>query len=190
MRTLLFFLTALGSGLCWWPVIVEPGLDLPSWIPLASAASTGLPTILHRARWPLFLLASGLGTFSGLSVAYMIWWPTDPIAETWVPYSVAAVTLAAVIVSLVAALAARYVVISHATWRRAVWVVLSGCVAFGPLALALTPPLVRLAKGKLWNEPQPTLQTQAGCVMVGDCRAITLARRSVRMTGGGSLETL
>jgi hypothetical protein len=144
MRTLLFLLTALGSGLCWWPVIVEPNLDLPSWIPLASAAvSTGLSTTLHRARWPLFLLASGLGTFGGLCVAYMIWWPTDPIAGTWVPYSVAAVTLAAVFVSLVAALAARKVVISHATWQRAVWVLLSGCVAFGPVALALTPPLVR-----------------------------------------------
>ncbi len=142
-NALLVLLTALGSALCWWPVSAKPSLDLPSWIPLACAAiSTGLSTSLNHSRWPLFLLASGLGTFAGLCLSYWIWWPSDPIAGPWVPYSVAANTVAAVLVSLAAGLAARRLSMSNRTWRPAVWVALFGCVAFGPVALALTSPLV------------------------------------------------
>jgi hypothetical protein len=124
---LLVLLTALGSALCWWPVSVEPSLDLPSWIPIACAAlCTGLSTTMNRSRWLLFLLASGLGTFGGLCLSYWIWWPSDPIAGPWVPYSIVANTAIALVVSLIAGLTARKVFISNGTWRRAAWTVLLG----------------------------------------------------------------
>ena len=105
---LLVFLTVMGSALSWWAGSTEPNLDLPSWVPLACAAlCTGLSTTLNRRRWPLFLLASAIGTFGGLCLSYAIWWPSDPIAGPLVPYAVAANTIAAVVLSLVAVLAGR-----------------------------------------------------------------------------------
>ena len=140
---LLVFLAALGSALSWLPVSVEPSLDLPSWIPIACAAlCTGISTTLNRSKWLLFSLASGVGTLGGLCLSYAIWWPSDPIAGPWVPHSIAANTLIALVFSLIAGLTARRVFTSNPTWRRAAWAALSGCVAFGPVTLAITPPLV------------------------------------------------
>lgn len=139
----LVFLIVMVSALSWWPVFMKPNLDLPSWVPLVCAAlCTGLSTSLNPRRWPLFLLASAIGTFGGLCLSSAIWWPSDPIAGPWVPFGVAAATIAAVLVSLVAGLAGRKLPISNETYRRAAWVALLGLVAFGPVTLALTPPLV------------------------------------------------
>jgi hypothetical protein len=146
---LLMLLTALGSALSWLPISVQPGLDLSAWIPVATAAlCAGLSALLSRTWWPLFLAASGSGTFAGICLSYKIWWPSDPIAATWVPYSVAGNTLIVVLVSLAACLAARKTFMFDGRWRRVTWAVLSGCVAFGPVALAMTPTLVahRIAK--------------------------------------------
>lgn len=44
--------------------------------------------------------------------------------------------------SLVAGLIARNVYTSSEMWRRAAWGALLGCVAFGPVTLAVTRPLV------------------------------------------------
>ena len=140
---LLVLLTALGSALCWLPMAVEPSLDLPGWIPLVCAAlCTGLSTTLNRSRWLLFSFASTLGTFGGLCLSYTIWWPSDPIAGSWVAISVVASTLAILLVSLITGLAARKVFTFNQRTRHIAWAVLSGCVAFGPVALAVTPPLV------------------------------------------------
>jgi hypothetical protein len=48
----------------------------------------------------------------------------------------------AVVFSLVAGFTARRVFTSNPTWRCAAWAALSGCVAVGPVTLAITPPLV------------------------------------------------
>lgn len=142
-NVLLFLLTALGSALCWWPVSVEPSLDLSAWIPIACAAlCTGISTTLNRSKWLLFVIGSGLGTFGGLCLSYTFWWPSDPIAGPLVPYSIALNTAIALVASFIAALTARKVFVSNGMWRRAAWVVLLGCVAFGPVTLAITPLLV------------------------------------------------
>lgn len=140
---LLVALTATGSALCWWPVIIEPSLDLPRWLPLAFVALyTGLSTTLSASRWLRFSVASAVGTFAGQCGAYAIWRPTDSLAGSFVPFVVVVATLGAFLVSLVAALVGRKIPVLCKKRRRAVWLSLACCVAFGPVALALTPPLV------------------------------------------------
>jgi len=51
-------------------------------------------------------------------------------------------TLAATLVSLVAGLVGRKVSVWYEKRRHVLWGALLCCIAFGPLALALTPPLV------------------------------------------------
>jgi hypothetical protein len=139
----LVFLAVMGSALCWWPVSMEPNLDLPLWVPLACAAlCIGLSTTLSRRRWSLFVLASAIGAFGGLCLSYAIWWPSDPIAGPLVPYSVAAGTIAVLLLSLVAGLAGRKLSPLTEAYRSTIWVALLGLVAFGPVTFALTPPLV------------------------------------------------
>ena len=78
--------------------------------------------------------------FAGLCSGFAIWWPTDRLVP--VPYVVFAATLAVTAVSLVAALAVRKVSLSDEKLRGAVGLVLVCCAAFGPVAVAVTPPLV------------------------------------------------
>ena len=150
---LLVVLTATGSALWWWPVIMEPSLDLQCWLPIASfeicwlplafiALLTGSAAALSGGRWLRFLIASSFGTFVGLCAGFAIWYPTDPIAASFIGYIVIVQTLAAVFVSLVASLVGRKLSASNDKSRRAVWVAFICCVAFGPVVVALTPPLV------------------------------------------------
>jgi len=146
MRSCAFgvLLTFAGSALCWWPLIIEPNLELPWWVPLICIAlCASLATALCSQGWPKFLAASATGTFFGHCAGYSIWWPTDPIAGSYVLIGVVVATSVAVLIALVAALAGRRLIFSSPTHRRAAWMVLVGCAAFGPFALALTPPLVR-----------------------------------------------
>jgi hypothetical protein len=141
---LLVCLTILGPAFCWLPVSVQPNLEVSGWIPLAFAAvCTGLSTTLHGRGWPLFLLAATFGTFGGLCFNYAIQWPSDPIAGTLVPYSIAVNTVLAFLVSLLTGLVGRRLSVSNARHRRAILIVLLGFVAFGPAMLAMTAPLVR-----------------------------------------------
>jgi hypothetical protein len=98
--------------------------------------------MLSHKRWPLFLVAATAGAFGGLYAGYAIWPPSDPIAGPLVPYDIAFGTVAAAVTSLVASLVCRKVPILNEKHRPAVWVAMSALVAFGPVALALTPPLV------------------------------------------------
>jgi hypothetical protein len=139
----LVLLMTLGSGLSWLPVAIEPNLDLLPFLPLAIVAlCAGLSTHLNPAKWLVFIFAAGLGTFGGLCLNFAIWWPTDPIAGSFVPVAIVAFTLLALLVSLIAGLAVRRVFPSNTAWRGVAWAVLSGCVAFGPATLAITPVLV------------------------------------------------
>lgn len=121
---------------------MEPNLGFPGWLPLVFVAiGTGLSTILSCGRSLRFLVASTVGTFAGLCIL-AIWWPTDPIARPFLPYAVAVATLAAAVVSLVAGLVVQKISVSNEKSRRALWLALICCFAFGPVAVALTPPLV------------------------------------------------
>lgn len=136
-------LVAMSSGLCWLPLSVEPSLDLPSWMPLLSVAlCTSIAIMLNNERWLLFISRSGIGTLGGLRLGCAIWWPRDPITGPLAHYAIAVNTIIALIVSLMAGFAARKISISTYTNRTALWIALVGVVAFGPVLLLLTPPLV------------------------------------------------
>jgi hypothetical protein len=137
----LTFLVVMGSALSWLPICWEPSLELPPWIPLLCVAfCTGLSTALNRKHWPLFVLASGMGTFGGLCFSVAIGFPIDPIGRSYAPLLIPVITIIAVIGSLFASFVVLTIRISPATNRTALWVALLGVVAFGPVALSLTPP--------------------------------------------------
>jgi len=137
-------LTGVGSALCWWPLAMDPNLGFAWFVPLVLIALyTGLSTALCGGCWLWFLLASSIGTFAGLCVSYAIWWPTDPIAGPWVLLGVAVSTLLAALISFAAGLTGRKVAPSGQRILRFLWLALVCCVAFGPVALALTPPIVK-----------------------------------------------
>jgi hypothetical protein len=138
--SLLVVLTLAGSSLWWWPLTIWPNLDLPWWFPLAFILLlTGLATTLSGGRWLRFVVASAAGTLAGLCSGYTIWPPTYD--EIPVLYLAVAATLATIVVSAVASLAARKVSVSNEK-RRVVWTALLCCIVLGPILLALTPPLV------------------------------------------------
>jgi hypothetical protein len=143
---LLVVLTVAGSALWWWPLTIWPNLDLPWWFPLGFLTLlSGLATILSAGRWLRFVVASAAGTFAGFWSGYAIWPPTYdevPVLDLAV-----AAMLATILLSLVAGLAARKMLVSKER-RRVVWLALLCCVALGPIALALTPPLVAYRVGR------------------------------------------
>jgi len=139
---LLIALTGTGSALCWWPLAINPSLDLPVWAPFVCIATcTILAAGLCSGHWLRFAFASSVGTFAGLAAGSAIW-PSDPIGAAYAPFIIAVATLVAALVSLVASLIGRTVALSMQKRPAAVWFALSCCVAVGPIALALTPPLV------------------------------------------------
>ena len=146
---LLVVLNVTGSLLCWWPAMVEPNRVIPLWLPVALVAlGTAISTVLRNRGWLLFVVATVLGTFCGLCAGIEIWRPTDPIAAPYSGYFVFIATLATIFASLFMGLVCRSMSVSNRMLRRALWLILGGCVAFGPIALALTPPIVarRLAR--------------------------------------------
>ena len=141
--TLLIVLTAAGSALCWWPAAIEPSIDFPRWILLVLVALiTGLSTILSNGRWLRFVVASTVGAFAGLWTGLVLFPPSDGIAGSYAPMVFAVATIAAFVVSLLAGLLGRNLSASRKTLRGSVWLAFVSCVAFGPIALALRPPLV------------------------------------------------
>jgi hypothetical protein len=112
------------------------------------ALLTCLATTLSFEHWLRFVVASSAGAFAGICVGFLIWWPSDPIAAPYLSLVVPVATLMAALVSLVAGLIVRQILeskqisISNEKPRRAIWLLFVCCVALGPVALALTPPLV------------------------------------------------
>lgn len=143
-RVILILLTTLGAVISWWPVCIQPGLDLSFWVPLVCVAlCTGLSTTLAPKSWPLFLLASGLSTFVGLSACIVIWSPSGPAVGADIFYIGAVSAVAVMLVTLASGVIMRRRAISNAVLRHAIWAVILACVAFGPVTLALTPAGVR-----------------------------------------------
>jgi hypothetical protein len=140
---LLQCLTIVGSAVCWWPALIYPKLDSIWWVSLAvPALCGGLSSVLSHRRWPLFLIASIIGNFGGQCVCNAIWGSRQPMARFFVAVSVVVTSIAVAVTSLLACLAGRKVSIPGGRPRLAVWVGVSALVAFGPVARALTPPLV------------------------------------------------
>ncbi len=108
---------------------------------------------MHRA-WHNFRRASGRKAFAtadicdcswgacGLRIGFAIWPPRDPIAGPWVPYIVIGMTIGTALVSLIFGGLARLVSLPGKQ-RVFVWIAFFSVVAFGPVALAVTRPLVR-----------------------------------------------
>jgi len=141
---LLVILTTAGSAICWWPVIVHPSLDLPWWLPLVIIGLyNGLAACLSNRSWLSVLgcvVGSAVGTFAGIFTGFLIWSFEDPLVP--LGYVMVLGSLAVILVSILAGLAGFKLSVSNENRRRAVWLVLLCCVASGPVALALTPPLV------------------------------------------------
>jgi hypothetical protein len=144
---LLIVATLTGTALCWWPVIIEPNLDLPFlWTPLAMVAGVSVfGTLLSSRNWVRIAAMSIVGSFVGLLSGFSILPLTDAIEGAYSPFAIAAGTLAAIPVSICASLASlvlRDVWVSNVTVRRLIWVAFICCLAFGPVSLALIPRFV------------------------------------------------
>lgn len=139
----LVVLTVTGSALCWWPAMVEPSIHFPRWMLLVLVALiSGLSASLSDGRWLRVVGACAVGAFAGLCCGCVLFPSSDGIADSYAPIVAAVATLATALVSFVAGLVGRMLAVSKQIYRRAVWVALACCVAFGPVALAVTPPLV------------------------------------------------
>lgn len=152
---LLVVVILVGSALCWWPVCMEPSFDWPWWLPLLVVASlTGLSTALSHGRWLRFLVASSVGTIAGLISGVMMWPSEDVIGRGYVAFFIIPEIAISVLVSFVVSLVMRKNSISDGRSRRAFWIALACCFAFGPIAVFLTPPLVarRVARTELVAE--------------------------------------
>jgi hypothetical protein len=139
----LVILTVIASALWWWPIIMDPNLGFRWWLPLVLAGLwVVLATALYKERLLHFALGTTFGTLVGLVVGYAIWWPTDSIAGSFLFYKIFAATLATVLVSALGGLAGLQLSASDVNLRGAIWFGLGCFAAFGPGAIALTPPLV------------------------------------------------
>jgi hypothetical protein len=145
LNAVLVLLVAIGSALCWWPLIIEPSLDLPWWVPLLVVGlCCCLATILSEGGLFRFVAASSISTMAGLLFGYMTWPMADGIAQSYAGIATALATGAVAVVSVVAGLVGRWISASNSNGRRAVWIAFAGCVAFGPVVLAVRPPLIAL----------------------------------------------
>jgi hypothetical protein len=140
---LLVVLTLTGSAFCWWPTLIQPDHHLPVWWnPLIVVAlGAGLSTTLSDESWLRFMVASYIGTFSGVLGGYLFLPGIDPIERSYALFAIGLDTVGATLSSFVACLAGlalRDAVASNEGYRRAAWAGLICCVAFGPVALLLT----------------------------------------------------
>jgi hypothetical protein len=139
-NTLLIVMVAAGSALCWWPVIIQPNLDLPVWkIPLILLALiTALATALSNEGAGWLMSASILGVFAGIWWGVRLW-PTEND-----PFTIGLATLVSIPVSVIAVaagVALRESKIAQKN-RRLLWCAFLSSFAFAPTVAALTPLLL------------------------------------------------
>jgi hypothetical protein len=144
-NTLLIVMVAAGSALCWWPVIIQPNLDLPVWkIPLIFLALiTALATALSNEGAGWLMSASILGVFAGICCGFRLWWPTD-LNDASYAFTVGLLTLVSIPVSVIAVaagVALRESKIAQKN-RRLIWCAFLSSFAFAPTVVALTPLLL------------------------------------------------
>jgi hypothetical protein len=136
-------LTAIGSAWCWWPVIREPSLEFSRWILLGLIALMALfATLLANRHWLTVVVAVTLGSFLGMCAGQAMWPSDDGIANSYAGIVIVIATLAVLALALVAGLTGRAFSVTNPIARPVLWIALTGCIAFGPILMAVTPPLV------------------------------------------------
>jgi len=142
---LLAGLTFIGAALCWCPMYPGLLLNMPFLLPIAAAVLlTGLSTAISARRWLPFAVASIAGTLVGtFTLAMLPLTPTeDVIGHTYIGYAVIVAVLIMGAFSFVAALVGRNFSLKAQDHRRAAWIALGCCLAFGPVTALLAKPLV------------------------------------------------
>jgi hypothetical protein len=143
-KTLLIVIVAAGSAMCWWPKIIPPNRDLPGWkTPLILIALiTGLGTALSSEGWRWLLIASLLGGIGGICCGFWLWWPTDGIDASWVPFAIGLSTLTSIPVSITAVFAGVALRDSKVPTknRRLLWGAFLVSFAFAPTVCAYAAP--------------------------------------------------
>jgi hypothetical protein len=138
-------MVAAGSALCWWPVIIQPNLDLPVWkTPLIFLALiTALATALSNEGAGWLMSASILGVFAGIYSGFRLWWPTDNNEAPYVlPIGLATlVSIPVSVIAVAAGVALRESKIAQKN-RRLIWCAFLSSFAFAPTVVALTPLLL------------------------------------------------
>ena len=141
----LAILTAAGSALCWWPIILTPNLDLPQWSPLiVISLLSAISTVLSGGHWLRSVLTSSAGTLAGPLVGFIIWTPSDPEAAGYIPIIIIILVAVATVVSFFAALIVCKLTALTFSVRRLLWIAFGLSLLAGPTALAMTPTLVAL----------------------------------------------
>jgi hypothetical protein len=123
------------------------------------AVTIAIPMLLsHRPRIRV-AIAAVLSSFLGSTVGFLTLPFTDVIGHTYFFVGVLALTLATAAMASAFTLGLRRVSITNASARRGLWMVLSVCVAYCPVALGLTPAIVasRIAR----NERRAGARVQA-----------------------------
>jgi hypothetical protein len=184
-NTILWVSVAACSAVSWWPLILEPALDLPWWVPLAVIALCScFASALSNGRWLPVFAASAVATPAGLWVGFTLWPVEDGIAQSYAGFAALAATIAVALVSLVAGLVGRRLSVAGEMYRRFLWLVLVSSIAFGPVTLALRPSIIahrvarndRIAAQRFQSLKTAVEQTRMGS---GD---------SVRICNGESLK--
>ena len=144
-NTLLIVMVAAGSALCWWPVIIQPNLDLPVWkTPLIFLAlTTALATALSNEGAVWFMSASILGVFTGICCGFRLWWSADNNDASYGGLTMG-LTLVSIPVSVIAVAAGVALRESKTAQknRRLIWSAFLSSFAFAPTVVALTPLLL------------------------------------------------
>jgi hypothetical protein len=146
----LLAIVAAASIVCWWPLLLEPALDIPWWIPLAAVVlCSGLATVLSGGKWLLFPLIAAAATLVGIAACCRIWPLEDGIAQSYMGIAAVAAAIAVLVASLIPGSMTRKIRVPNEK-RRAVWLALICVAALGPIALAVRPPIVahRLARNE------------------------------------------
>jgi hypothetical protein len=135
-------LTFLSSSLSWLSAIMQPGLDLPLWVPLTCiSVSAALSGLLDREHWGLFVNSCVLGALCGFSIGFAIWHRLDKAAVA-IPIIMVLGIISTLAVALVGGLVGSRLSVQHQAFRNAAWFALAATTLFGPTRLVITPALV------------------------------------------------
>jgi hypothetical protein len=140
---LLVILVMAVSATIWWPMIPEPNLGLPLWVPLLVITLVcGLAIVLSVGRWLWFALAAPIATFAGTLTGFIVWPMEDGISQSYTLFAAIAMTIVVAILSLAVGLVCRKVAAVNEPLRVALWLVLAACIAVGPVAAAVRPAVI------------------------------------------------
>jgi hypothetical protein len=140
---LLVILVLTVSATIWWPMIPEPNLGLPLWVPLLVITLVcGLAIVLSGGRWLWFALAAPIATFAGTLIGFIVWPMEDGIGQSYVLLADIAATIVVAILSFAVGLLCRKIAVANGPLRVGLWLSLAACIAVGPVAAAVRPAVI------------------------------------------------